>query len=47
VLKDEIKFATPIVALTAETGSDVRERCKEIGKENHENAGYRILEGKP
>jgi CheY-like chemotaxis protein len=31
VLKDEIKFATPIVALTAETGSDVRERCKEIG----------------
>lgn len=30
-LKGEMKYKTPIVALTAETGSDVRERCKEIG----------------
>jgi len=29
VLKDEMNCSVPIVALTAETGSDVRERCKE------------------
>jgi hypothetical protein len=28
VLKQEMKYTTPIVALTAETGSDVRERCR-------------------
>ncbi len=28
VLKQEMGYTTPIVALTAETGSDVRERCK-------------------
>ena len=26
-----MKYETPIVALTAETGADVRQRCKEIG----------------
>ena len=31
VLKDEMNCSVPIVALTAETGSDVRERCKEAG----------------
>ena len=31
VLKGEMDCSVPIVALTAETGSDVRERCKEAG----------------
>ena len=31
MLKEVMKYSVPIVALTAETGADVRERCKEIG----------------
>ena len=31
ILKNEMKYETPVVALTAETGADVRERCKEVG----------------
>ena len=31
VLKGEMDCSVPIVALTAETGSDVRERCREAG----------------
>jgi len=31
VLKGEMNCSVPIVALTAETGSDVRKRCKETG----------------
>lgn len=31
ILKEELRYETPIIALTAETGADVRDRCKQIG----------------